>query len=578
MPSSSWSRHSELRARSGPFTPRAGTRLLAVAVALAVLVPTAAVAAASPAPTTDPAAQTASAPGAADALIHGAVHDAMGRPAAGITIVASAPGAGATAVTGADGAFVLEQLSADVEYVLYVTGQPGVHMAQYVALVDGVWTTREGAANATPVRGGSPALDLRLRPSPRIDGVLRDAAGAGIDGLSVKLRTSGTGEFAGVVWNTVGGAFAFDELTPGAGYILEVDRWGSPLYVGGYARVAADGSVALVDSLEEASVISTGTLGLEVTVGETAGFSGRLTGIGAGDEYTSFTLHTGDGTVVGWPGLVTAGWGLGEDGSYSLRSTVPGTYRIGVNRQSGISRYAATYFSATSPQGASTVAKASPLLLTAGEITSDVDVELRECASVSGKLTGWLPSHGMVTVYDDANLDVATRQAIVQPDGTYSVTGLLPGRYHVAVDYFADSEFAPSGKVFLGGGATEPERTRLNVPRCAPVKGVNIKVPTPDLAASEAPVVTGSAVVGGELTATPGDWTLAGAHAPSAPTTVRYQWLRDGKAIKGAKSATYVPARADVGKSLSVKVTAELTGFRKGTAESVGTAPVVAAP
>jgi hypothetical protein len=32
--------------------------------------------------------------------------------------------------------------------------------------------------------------------------------------------------------------------------------------------------------------------------------------------------------------------------------------------------------------------------------------------------------------------------------------------------------------------------------------------------------------------------------------------------------------RADVDKSLSVKVTAELTGFRKGTAESVGTSPV----
>ncbi|KZM33931.1 Cna protein B-type domain protein [Oerskovia enterophila] len=582
MPLPPRTRPAERRARRGPLARRASGRSLAVALALAVLLPTGAVAA-TDSTTTDVRAQassTATSPGDvrldSSSTIQGTVLDSVGRPAKGVSVTATAPGVTVSAVVGEDGSFVIEGVGADVDHVLHVVGQPGVYTTQYLTLDGGLWTTSSDFASATPVRGGTSALAVRLRPSPRIDGTVHDADGVGLDGLFVQLLKSGSGEWAGSVPTLNRGKFAFDGLEAGADFVLFVSSYSDPRYLGGYVRVADDGTAALVPDVADATRVSTGTLGLDVTVGETGGFSGRLTGVSGAEEYHSFTLHSVDGKIVGWPGAVAADWGLGADGSYSLQSSVPGTYRIGVNRQSGISRYAATYFSVSKAQGVSTVAKASPVLLTAGEITPDVDVELRECASVSGKLTGWHPSSAMVTVYDDENPDVATRQAIVDPDGTYTVTGLLPGRYHVAVDYFSDSATGPRGKVFLGGGATEPERTRLDVPRCSPVKGVNVKVPVPRLEITEAPVVSGTPVVGAELAVTSGAWTLEGAFEPSGPTTVRYQWLRDGKVVKGARSATYVPVRADVGKSLSVQVTAELTGFRKGSATSEGTAPVVA--
>lgn len=75
------------------------------------------------------------------------------------------------------------------------------------------------------------------------------------------------------------------------------------------------------------------------------------------------------------------------------------------------------------------------------------------------------------------------------------------------------------------------------------------------------PTVTGTASVGGTLTATPGTWDVDG-------TGFAYQWLRDGTAIAGATGATYRPVAADAGRTLSVRVTATRTGYGSGTATS----------
>jgi hypothetical protein len=39
-------------------------------------------------------------------------------------------------------------------------------------------------------------------------------------------------------------------------------------------------------------------------------------------------------------------------------------------------------------------------------------------------------------------------------------------------------------------------------------------------------------------------------------TTVRYQWLRDGRAIRGETRRTYTVRRADRGRSIRLRVTA----------------------
>ena len=68
------------------------------------------------------------------------------------------------------------------------------------------------------------------------------------------------------------------------------------------------------------------------------------------------------------------------------------------------------------------------------------------------------------------------------------------------------------------------------------------------------PKISGIAKVGKELTAQPGSWQ---------PTQVafRYQWYRDGKAIKGATKASYKLVKADKTHKIKVKVTGSLTGY-----------------
>jgi hypothetical protein len=63
-----------------------------------------------------------------------------------------------------------------------------------------------------------------------------------------------------------------------------------------------------------------------------------------------------------------------------------------------------------------------------------------------------------------------------------------------------------------------------------------------------APNLTGTALVGHTLTASPGQFTPAGA-------TPAYQWLRGGVEIIGATSRTYTLQPADVGRRVAVRVT-----------------------
>ena len=84
-----------------------------------------------------------------------------------------------------------------------------------------------------------------------------------------------------------------------------------------------------------------------------------------------------------------------------------------------------------------------------------------------------------------------------------------------------------------------------------------------------APTISGTATVGSTLTVTPGTWS------PTA--TLTYQWLRDGVAITGATSNTYVLVAADSGHKITVTVTGSAAGYTTTSKTSAATAAVAAA-
>ena len=87
------------------------------------------------------------------------------------------------------------------------------------------------------------------------------------------------------------------------------------------------------------------------------------------------------------------------------------------------------------------------------------------------------------------------------------------------------------------------------------------------IASTAAPVVSGKPQVGVALKATNGSWS-------GGPTGYAYQWLADGAAISGATAATFTPAAAQVGKRISVRVTASKKGATSAARVSAATAAV----
>ncbi|MDF1489522.1 hypothetical protein [Tessaracoccus caeni] len=84
------------------------------------------------------------------------------------------------------------------------------------------------------------------------------------------------------------------------------------------------------------------------------------------------------------------------------------------------------------------------------------------------------------------------------------------------------------------------------------------------------PRVQGSAVFGTLLRADPGSWAMLGQQ-------FSFQWLRDGASIPGATASTYEVTSADIGRALSVRVSASLAGYASSTATSGNSATVVTA-
>lgn len=84
------------------------------------------------------------------------------------------------------------------------------------------------------------------------------------------------------------------------------------------------------------------------------------------------------------------------------------------------------------------------------------------------------------------------------------------------------------------------------------------------------PRITGTARQGKRLTLTRAART---GFSPAA-SSLTYQWLRNGKVIRGATRKTYTAKKADVGKKLTVRLTGKRSGYKPGTVVSTATVKV----
>ena len=125
--------------------------------------------------------------------------------------------------------------------------------------------------------------------------------------------------------------------------------------------------------------------------------------------------------------------------------------------------------------------------------------------------------------------------------GTTVITGATGANYTLVA---ADLSQRISVKV-TGRKTGYTSVTKTSLASAAVTRGTLSLTPTP--------TVAGTAKVGQRLTAVPGSWDTG--------VALSYQWLRDGTAISGATTTSYLLTPSDLNKSVTVRVTGRKAGY-----------------
>ena len=219
-------------------------------------------------------------------------------------------------------------------------------------------------------------------------------------------------------------------------------------------------------------------------------------------------------------------------------------------------------------------AAATPVEAPAGSAVGGIDLELPVPVEYSGRLLDRADRPVSGRVVPTVNTDGASRPLLAEPvlvdaSGEYRV--FLPAKhggswYEAGILGFAGNDTAGA---WLGGGEESEPNFYLNPLPSEVYVDQDIHLPvgsaqsagpsdTPSssvsrLRATRSPIIRGRSRRGATLHTTSGRFNLR-------PATLRYQWLRNGRPIRGARASAYRLRRADVRKHIRVRVTATRSG------------------
>ncbi len=269
-----------------------------------------------------------------------------------------------------------------------------------------------------------------------------------------------------------------------------------------------------------------------------------------------------DGTFVEDTSLQTT---VARNGSYTVHapSGVPVKLRVSYGEPTYGYWYGDVF-------GADT---ATPVQAAAGTTVSGIDLQVPTPVSYSGRLLdrAGRPTSGTViptSNTDGASVPLVPSPIVVGPSGDYHV--LLPAK---STSWYENgilgSDETGDNWAWLGGGSgyepdwylnPTPGQAFTNQDITLPVGSAQSVAPaapkpaaTTPFRALKAPVVRGTTRKGAVLRSTAGRYNYK-------PTTLRFQWLRNGHAVRGATSSVYRLKKADVRKHMSVRVTAVRSG------------------
>lgn len=146
---------------------------------------------------------------------------------------------------------------------------------------------------------------------------------------------------------------------------------------------------------------------------------------------------------------------------------------------------------------------------------------------------------------------------VFDPMAGVSAQDAVDGDVTEKVQVLGEVDTAKPGTYALTYSVADANGNQSMVTRVVEVKGAKAPVNT------VRPKVSGAMRVGSILRASIGTWSNTEA------ATLQAQWLRDGQPIRGATGGDYRVTSADIGRSISVRVTATTVGHQPVTATSM---------
>ena len=242
-----------------------------------------------------------------------------------------------------------------------------------------------------------------------------------------------------------------------------------------------------------------------------------------------------------------------EDGEYAITKLPSGTYRIGYESNPFADGKIVPEFY----EDVTTLDAAQVFTVTGNQSIGGIDANVE----VAEKLT--------TTPTPKISGKAVVGSTLTAKAGTWGPTGVT-----LAYEWFVGGESAGTGATYTLAPADAGKYVYVLVEGSLEGYGSTLRQSTALLTAkgtitAVTPKITGTAKVGSTLTAVTGTWK-------PAATAFTYTWLRDGKAITDATSATYTLVAADKGKKISLKVTGATAGYTSKSSTSASSKPVAA--
>ncbi|MBO9555748.1 carboxypeptidase regulatory-like domain-containing protein [Cellulomonas sp.] len=389
----------------------------------------------------------------------------------------------ANALTDASGAYTLTGVAPGKYRILFTAPDGAMSVNAYY----GGATAVEDATLVDVGPGASVTASQTLTRSALVNGRVTGPDGQGLAGVTVFVESD---DYYGDTETSDGGFWeVHSNLGPGT-YTVRFGPWSDESLAFEYYDDAMSEAAATTITLG----VGTLRLNVDAQLDRAAALQVSLT-----DEHGAPArewVSIDDGSPNGSYGARTDAAGIAD-----LTQLHAGSGRIAFGRGSGDTPYVPQYYKAGGP---TTTDRADASVVTwTGGATTNVSAVLRTGAHISGVVRnadGSPVANRMVVAFADDGVH-ATRSTTTGADGSYSIQGLLPGSYFVALS---------------SGGGLEPDV----------FYGTGLRPANPNVA------VTGTATTAGI------DIVLGGKFAdvqPSTPFATDIAWLSDQGITQGSR-------------------------------------------